>query len=503
MVLKLNSVLSNNKYLFLLIPLSSVFYFLSLPPFSVSPLYLVSFIIIFYCYLSNKNFNLKFLYLFFLLNYFISLIWISKSFQTGGIIYTLLGFVMVFLLSNVLASLNVITIGFLNAIIKKINLKIIFIPLSLTLVAIIKEFILGGFPWNPSSIIWVNNLFILKIIQFIGIYGFGIITHLIVALCLYALLNKNKIIISLSTIFFCGLYGLQFLPINSYDDKTLTEKFDFLSILIIQPNIKNSLIYSSSIENLEIYEKLTREGLQNFPKSDLIIWPEGSLNIDLNNRKIILKRIGNLLLGHQKIILGANAIEDHKLFNRMYLIGSNGDVEQYYDKQKLVLFGEYLPFNSLGISKFLNMGLGFSKGERDNDIKLYKNFLASSMICYESIFDSSRIKNNLCNTDFIIQISNDSWFGNHFGPIQHFKNSLLRSVEQKKILVRSTPSGISSVVNFNGEIIQKIDNNKSGFISANISKSSFNKKCKPFLIITIIFLLLIYICGIFYDRIRG
>ena len=193
MVLKLNSVLSNNKYLFLLIPLSSVFYFLSLPPFSVSPLYLVSFIIIFYCYLSNKNFNLKFLYLFFLLNYFISLIWISKSFQTGGIIYTLLGFVMVFLLSNVLASLNVITIGFLNAIIKKINLKIIFIPLSLTLVAIIKEFILGGFPWNPSSIIWVNNLFILKIIQFIGIYGFGIITHLIVALCLYALLNKNTI----------------------------------------------------------------------------------------------------------------------------------------------------------------------------------------------------------------------------------------------------------------------------------------------------------------------
>ena len=115
--------------------------------------------------------------------------------------------------------------------------------------AIIKEFILGGFPWNPSSIIWVNNLFILKIIQLIGIYGFGIKDGREYAI-LIALLNKNKIMILLSAIFFCGLYGLQFLPINSYDDKALTEKSDFLSILIIQPNIKNSLINSSSIENL-------------------------------------------------------------------------------------------------------------------------------------------------------------------------------------------------------------------------------------------------------------
>ncbi len=77
--------------------------------------------------------------------------------------YILFGFMMVFLLSNVLALLNVMVIGFLNQIIKKINLKIILIPLSLTLVAIIKEFLLGGFPWNPSSVIWVNNLYILKI----------------------------------------------------------------------------------------------------------------------------------------------------------------------------------------------------------------------------------------------------------------------------------------------------------------------------------------------------
>jgi apolipoprotein N-acyltransferase len=416
--------------------------------------------------------------------------------------YILFGFMMVFLLSNVLALLNVMVIGFLNQIIKKINLKIILIPLSLTLVAIIKEFLLGGFPWNPSSVIWVNNLYILKIIQLMGIYGVGVITHLIIALVLYALLNKNKIIIVLSTILVCGFFGLQFLPINITDDKVLNENSDFLSVLIVQPNIKDSLVNNSSIENLEIYEKLTREALQDFPKSDLIIWPEGSLSLDLNNNKILLKRIGNLLSGQQKIILGANAIEDMKLFNRMYLINSSGNVEQYYDKRKLVLFGEYIPFKASKISKFLNRGLSFSKGERDNNIYLPKNFKASPMICFESIFDSSQIKNNLCKTDFILQISNDSWFGNYFGPSQHFKNSLLRSVEQKMILVRSTPSGISSVVNFNGEIMQKIDSNQSGFINYNIFKSPIVKECKPFLKITIILILLFYAFGITYDRIR-
>ena len=367
--------------------------------------------------------------------------------------YILFGFMMVFLLSNVLALLNVMVIGFLNKIIKKINLKIILIPLSLTLVAIIKEFLLGGFPWNPSSVIWVNNLYILKIIQLMGIYGVGVITHLIIALVLYALINKNKIIIVLSTILVCGFFGLQFLPINITNDKALNENSDFLSVLIVQPNIKDSLVNNSSIEHLEIYEKITREALKDFPKSDLIIWPEGSLSLDLNNKKILLKRIGNLLSGQQKIILGANAIEEKKLFNRMYLIDSSGNVEQYYDKRKLVLFGEYIPFKASKISKFLNRGLSFSKGERDNNIYLPKN-------------------------------------------------SLLRSVEQKMILVRSTPSGISSVVNFNGEIMQKIDSNQSGFINYNIFKSPIVKECKPFLKITIILLLLFYFFGIIYDRIR-
>jgi apolipoprotein N-acyltransferase len=186
----------------------------------------------------------------------------------------------------------------------------------------------------------------------------------------------------------------------------------------------------------------------------------------------------------------------------MYYINNKGDVEQSYDKQKLVLFGEYMPFDGYKISKFLDMGLSFSMGKKNNHMNLNKNFIVSPMICFESIFDYSGINNKICKTDFILQISNDSWFGNYIGPSQHFKNSLLRSVEQKMTLVRSTPSGISAVVNTDGQILDKIDNNKKGHMNFNIFKSSNKQECKPFLNIAIILILLMYMLGILYDRIR-
>ena len=203
---------------------------------------------------------------------------------------------------------------------------------------------------------------------------------------------------------------------------------------------------------------------------------------------ILLKRIGTCYSGQQKIILGANAIVAHDCLIADRLC--SGNVEQYYDKRKLVLFGEYIPFKASKNSRYYFRDI-LVKGERDNNIYLPKNFKASPMICFESIFDSSQIKNNLCKTDFILQISNDSWFGNYFGPSQHFKNSLLRSVESISTLLSSERGEVTKgSVNFNGEIMQKIDNIKG--INYNIFKSPIVKECKPFLKITIILILLFY-----------
>ena len=133
-----------------------------------------------------------------------------------------------------------------------------------------------------------------------------------------------------------------------------------------------------------------------YPNVDLIIWPESALPILLEDSDQTRKDIMDSIDGDSKLLAGSIRVDQNGSYtNSALLIDDNSNINLTYDK----IFGEYLPFNSLGISKFLNMGLGFSKGKRDNDIKLYKNFLASPMICFESIFDSSRIKNNLCSLD--------------------------------------------------------------------------------------------------------
>ena len=248
---------------------------------------------------------------------------------------------------------------------------------------------------------------------------------------------------------------------NNTERKTNNET---LNILLIQPNLYESLVEFDVLRNLEIYEKLTLEALTNSPKADLIIWPEGSLPIDLNNRDGLLSRLSSLINEDQKIIVGSSAIEENQLFNRLYIIDHQGKIIDFYDKQKLVLFGEYIPFVKPIVSKFLNLGMNYTPGTNQKILKLQKNINAVPMICFESIFNYKSINTEVCNADMVIQISNDSWFGKWYGPHQHLANSLLRSVEFQKPLIRSTPSGITSVVDYSGKIIETIPTNKKGYL---------------------------------------
>ena len=100
------------------------------------------------------------------------------------------------------------------------------------------------------------------------------------------------------------------------------------NFLVIQPNIYESLVNYDVIENIEKYEQLTLEALQARPDADVIIWPEGSLPIDLNNRPGLLQRLGSILRNNQKLILGSWALEyDVLVYNRLYVLNELGVIE--------------------------------------------------------------------------------------------------------------------------------------------------------------------------------
>ena len=484
---------------FLTIVISALLILLSLPPFGISLSYWIGVTLFFYIILINRTYKLKHIFIFFYLIQFISLIWIIQSFSSGGGGYLILGVILISFLAGFIAFLHLGSIQLIYYFFRGKNLLSFLLPLSLSITELLKEFIIGGFPWNPSAIIYFKNLFVLKSLPIVGVYGLGLIIHLVIGLILFFLIKGKRL----------GLYIVSILVTFSFligyikQQPSFQDGVDAVNFLVIQPNIYESLVNHDVIENLEKYEQLTLEALQARPDADVIIWPEGSLPIDLNNRPGLLQRLGSILGDKQKLILGSSAIEnDVLLYNRLYVLNEMGVIEQYYDKQKLVLFGEYVPWVKPLVSRFLNLGMNYVPGNDQSLINLPNQLKATPMICFESIFEYQSINENICQSDLVIQISNDSWFGKWYGPQQHLANSLIRSVEFQKTLIRATPSGVSAVIQPNGVISHRIDNDQRDYFYYSHKPSNQIINCSSTIFYVISLLLLILISSWVYVRVK-
>jgi len=146
--------------------------------------------------------------------------------------------------------------------------------------------------------------------------------------------------------------------------------------------------------------------------------------------------------------------------------------------------------------------MNYSPGNNQLLLQLPEDVPAVPMICFESIFNYNSINENICKTNLVIQISNDSWFGKWYGPHQHLANSLLRSVEFQKTLIRSTPSGISAVINPNGVIEKSIPNDQKNYLVYEYPINESLGHCQSKLLYSLFFLILIFVGSFIYVRVK-
>ena len=182
----------------------------------------------------------------------------------------------------------------------------------------------------------------------------------------------------------------------------------------------------------------------------------------------------------------------------MVVVDNNFTIIQNYNKRKLVPFGEFLPFenilNNLGFKKITEGHGSFLRGFKNNNIFINKiNFLP--LICYEIIF-TDLIKKSHLDTNLIINISEDAWFGNTIGPDQHFAKSIFRAIENNTFLLRSANKGITAIIDNKGKIIKRLNRNEAGNIEFNVplikSKKIKNDLIFFVLLITYLSIFLIY-----------
>ena len=198
----------------------------------------------------------------------------------------------------------------------------------------------------------------------------------------------------------------------------------------------------------------------------LFIFPEGLLNIYLKDLGYYKNFFKENFSDKHKIIIGINSMKENNIYNSMVIVDNNTNLIKKYDKNKLVPFGEYLPFEvflkKIGLKKITQGYQSFSESS-EREIFNLNGIKFLPLICYE-IIDTGKLNPNNDNFDFILNISEDGWFGNSIGIHQHFAHSKFRAIEEGKYVIRSTNNGTTAIIEPTGNYLSKIESTEKGFI---------------------------------------
>ncbi len=468
----------NYLYIFYIF-LIGVFTSFSLPPYNFWILNFFTFSLLFITITKNNDKSLKVFFLYgysFGFGYFLSnLYWIpfSLSYDKNFKSYIPIAIILIpALLSLFYALAFVLFKIFLSQ--KSIFVNILIFSLSLSFFEFLRGNILSGFPWNLFAYSLSENIKFIQINSIIGVYGFNMILISIFSAPSIIFLNRNKqnlLGFALILFTFISFYVFGFFKIKNFNnlkDEILSNKMK-----IISTSIPIERFYLN-MDDEEILIKLIDLSDPDFEENTIFIWPEGVIpNISLEDLRYEYNYLFQKSFSkNHTIILGINDKEIFNEFDKHYnslsIIDHKTNVLYKYYKNKLVPFGEFLPLKNLlskiGLKSLTNNYEAYSPGKKRELFALRENLDIKilPLICYEIIYSGSLSKQ--IDYKFIINISEDGWFGNSVGPSQHFTHAIFRSIEYGKYTLRSANNGISAIINPIGFVTHKIDINKEGSI---------------------------------------
>ena len=327
--------------------------------------------------------------------------------------------------------------------INKIYFLIIFTPFIFLLIEFVIANIFYGFPWITYSLILSNNLVGFYFLKYFGTYISSyliIFIYILPVLFIYSYKLKNiKKFISVIHLPFLLVFALLFFNLNS--NKVKQNKKISLEIFQIFSPINK---FDNHLIQTDIINKIKNSN------AEYIIFAENNypyLISDINSIDI-LKHIKD----NKKVIIGTTRIDKNKFYNSFLFLEK--DNVQIFDKQILVPFGEFLPFRSyIKFLENISGNVDFTPGNKERIIKSSDQINILPVICYEIIFNKVLRKINENEIDIIINITNDSWFGNTLGPYQHFYHARMRALISNKYLLRVSNNGISAIIDNNGKVL--------------------------------------------------
>jgi apolipoprotein N-acyltransferase len=414
------------------------------------------------------------------------------SFLWGALFFVFLGYwltfvnvlgfiLMVLYLALYFAFFGMWTRGFLNAPQKRV---LLFVPAFWVIVEVLRGWIISGIPWALLGYSqWQNTSFI-QIADITGAYGVSFVIVL-VNLVLFRLLKNilsrkkapaagvisSKALVSVLAVVLLGLsaYGIFSLKRADAFYKNSWPKSK-LRLSLVQGNIPQDQKWDARIKGI-IFEKYKRLTLMSaVEKSDLIIWPETSFPGYLEDEPILAAQLRALVRQTRThVLVGAPTLGDMerglRFYNSAILFGPDGEEKKRYHKVHLVPFGEYIPLGPVlaWLRNFWAIGR-FSPGDEQTIFSLQSQYQTPPvlarfgvLICYEDIFPGLVRKLRSRGADFLINMTNDAWFGKTKAPYQHAQASVFRAVENRIPVVRATNTGLSCFISPEGRILASVE----------------------------------------------
>ena len=334
----------------------------------------------------------------------------------------------------------------------------------------LRGLVLTGFPWNDIGMALGSDLALAQIVSVVGLHGLDFIAIATFAAPAtlwrfdegrFAVIPTAAACAALAAIAIFGAIRLSAPPADVTPG---------VHLRIIQPNVAQDSSFSPANKDaiLRRYFALSAKPTKAYPQGvgDVthLIWPESAFPFILSRDASALGQIADFLGGGATLITGAARIDEFAengpaYFNSIETLTKDGLSRAQYDKQHLVPFGEYVPFegvlDSIGITQFVHIPGGFTPGSGRRAFDAPGLPEATPLVCYEAIFPAEigDAFSGARRADFLLNVTDDAWFGDTPGPRQHYAQARLRSIELGLPMVRAANTGVSAVVDGMGREI--------------------------------------------------